>query len=121
MGYYSFLTGSINNVSKEQWEALKDKAPDAGHDDDKTIENYFDFEYHTVSRSMVVNGESKKYYEIEEMLDFLCQFLPQEAEGLLEEEGEENLDVSRYYIKGNRWAQVTPEIVWPKNPLDKED
>ena len=120
MGYYSFLTGSINNVTKEYWEALKDKKPDAGHADDETIEDYFSFEYHEESNSMVVGGESRKFYEIEEMLTFLCQFLPQGAEGTLEEEGEENMDVSRYHIKGNKWAQVSPKIIWPNNPLDKE-
>ena len=112
MGYYSTITGDISGIKIEDFNNLKE-------DMEKVFDEVSWEE--TDGGTIGINSSAKHREEwMRPVYDKIAAAIQQGGEGRLEENGEEQGDVSLIFFIKDKWEQLWAEIKYPENPFKKE-
>ena len=108
MGYNSSIRGSIEGISKDSFELIKED-----------LEYVFDIVY-LENGKLYLEGNGKHYdANMFPAYDKIAFCIDGTCGGCLEEEGDEWLDYSFIFFCHRQWEKLWVEVNYPENPFDR--
>jgi hypothetical protein len=107
VGYYSSITGSIDGITPESYEKIKEMLE----------ENFMEHEYYSGDNSLNILSYNAKHYDMEDCYSLIADAISDHSLSELTDSGEDIGDISIIFFRQGEWRQIWCELVEPDNPF----